>query len=394
MCTAKTWSAVDDHGVAGDQQSGSSLTPRSAAPPRQRIRRGAVVLVAMALTMICIATGGAAMVTVNALHPWLLPSSGHARGATPLGDSVQLAAVRARPSVVEVQTLTGPASSEGSGIVLSSDGLILTNAHVLTQPSEVWQRFGEPATFVTFADGHTAPFTPVGSDPISDVAVIRVDDASDLTPIRIGSSDHLVVGQTVVAIGAPLGFTGTVTKGIVSALHRPVVSAGYASDDRTVLDAIQTDAALNPGNSGGALVDLTGALVGVNAASATTGADYVNVPGGSIGLGFAIPVEQALRVATQLIATGRATHASLGVEVTNANPPRGAEVVRVDPNGPAKSAGVPVGAVITRMDDRVIATDDDLLAALQSKIPGDVLVLTYADPSGSVQTVAVTLGVG
>jgi len=368
-------------------------SPAGEAPSTWSVRSAALVLAAIALTIGFVAVGIAATARVHPMQLWLLRPGEHARGAMILGASVQRAAVRAIPSVVEIETVTGPASSEGSGIILSSDGLILTNAHVLTEPAGIWGRFGEAIKFVTFADGHTAPFTVVGSDPISDIAVIRANDASDLTPIRIGTSVYLVVGQSVVAIGAPLGFAGTVTTGVISALHRPVVSAGYASDDRTVLDAIQTDAAINPGSSGGALVDLTGALIGVNAASATTGADYVNVPGGSIGLGFAIPVEQALRIAGQLIATGRATHASLGVEVANANPPQGAEIVHVDPNGPAATAGLPVGAVITRMDDRVIATDDDFLAALQSKVPGDLLVLTYADPSGPVLTTSVTLGV-
>ncbi|TQR77032.1 trypsin-like serine protease, partial [Mycobacterium hodleri] len=137
---------------------------------------------------------------------------------------------------------------------------------------------------------------------------------------------NLRVGQDVVAIGSPLGLEGTVTTGIVSALNRPVAAGGDAQNQNTVLDAIQTDAAINPGNSGGALVDSSGALIGVNAASATTGGDYINGPGGSIGLGFAIPVEQALRVANQLLATGTATHATLGVDVASDTPPQGARI--------------------------------------------------------------------
>lgn len=389
MYPADLRSLGDDDRIASTGLRDRVPTPIANHSLLQRFRGGAMVLAAMLLTVVCVAVGGAAIVTVLPRLDLVQP---HARGASRLGDSVQWAAARALPSIVEIETVVGPASSSGSGIILSADGFILTNAHVLAEPLGIWEKLGPPMTFVTFADAHTAPFTVIGSDPLSDIAVIRVEGVSHLTPVEIGSSGDLVVGQKVVAIGAPLGLAGTVTTGIVSALHRPVVSSGQTPDDRTVIDAIQTDAAINPGNSGGALVDITGALVGLNSASATTGADYVNAPG-SIGLGFAIPVEQALRIADELIATGKATHATLGVEVVTDTPPRGAKIVGLDPNGPGAAAGLSVGSLITRLDDRVISTADDLLATLQSKVPGDLLALTYAAPSGLVETVHVTLGV-
>ena len=157
---------------------------------------------------------------------------------------------------------------------------------------------------MTFADGRTAPFTVVGTDPASDIAVVRAEGVSGLTPITLGSSANLRVGQDVVAIGSPLGLEGTVTTGIVSALNRPVAAGGDASNQNTVLDAIQTDAAINPGNSGGALVNMNGELVGVNSAIATLGGDSPDAQSGSIGLGFAIPVDQAKRIADELIANG------------------------------------------------------------------------------------------
>ena len=185
----------------------------------------------------------------------------------------------------------------------------------MAREGQVAKADGKPVTTVTFADGRTAPFTVVGADPASDIAVVKAQGVSGLTPITLGSSANLRVGQDVVAIGSPLGLEGTVTTGIVSALNRPVSTAGDAGNQNTVLDAIQTDAAINPGNSGGALVNMNGELIGVNSAIATLGGDSQEAQSGSIGLGFAIPVDQAKRIADELISTGTASHASLGVQV-------------------------------------------------------------------------------
>ncbi len=245
---------------------------------------------------------------------------------------------------------------------------------------------------MTFSDGRTAPFTVVGTDPTSDIAVVRVQGISGLNPISLGSSSDLKVGQPVMAVGSPLGLAGTVTTGIVSALNRPVSTTGESGNQNTVLDAIQTDAAINPGNSGGALVNMQGQLVGVNSAIATLGADSGDSQSGSIGLGFAIPVDQAKRIADELIATGKASHASLGVQVTTDKGTPGAKVMDVVQGGAAASAGVPKGVVVTKVDDRPINSADALVAAVRSKAPGDKVTLTYQDPNGGGRTVPVTLG--
>ena len=244
---------------------------------------------------------------------------------------------------------------------------------------------------MTFSDVRTAPFTIVGSDPASDIAVIRAEDVSDLTPITLGSSAALRVGQDVVAIGSPLGLEGTVTTGIVSALNRPVSTAGDAKNQNTVLDAIQTDAAINPGNSGGALVNMNGELVGVNSAIATMGGSE-EAQSGSIGLGFAIPVDQAKRIADELISTGTASHASLGVQVSNDTAINGAKIVEITEGGAAAGAGLPNGVVVTKVDDRPIAGASALVAAVRSKAPGEKVTLTYLDAGGDSQTLQVTLG--
>jgi putative serine protease PepD len=351
-----------------------------------------LVVAAVVLTVISAAVGGLTASVVHPLDLGLGDSTAHGRGATPLGESVQRVAVRVLPSVVKLETMVGGFSTEGSGIILSSEGLIMTNDHVVTVPVAFHSGFGEVTTLVTLADGRTTPFTVVAGDPITDIAVVRAQHLSGLVPIELGSSNDLQIGQNVVAVGAPLGMEGTVTRGIISALDRPISSTGDTAGDSTVLDAIQTDAAINPGNSGGALVDMSGRLIGVNAATATTGGDYVNGPGGSIGLGFAIPVDQAIRTSNQLVTTGKATHATLGIEVASDPPRRGAKVVGVDPNGPGAAVGLPAGALITKIDGRVVVTADDVVATLRAKDPGDALTLTYTDPSGIVETRQVTLG--
>jgi putative serine protease PepD len=327
--------------------------------------------------------------------------------------TVEQVAAKVVPSVVMLETDLGKQSEEGSGIILSSDGLILTNNHVVATaanpghagsphappPEGVAPRdpdseppSGAPKTTVTFSDGRHAEFTVVGADPTTDIAVVRVQGISGLTPITLGSSANLRVGQPVMAVGSPLGLEGTVTTGIVSALNRPVSTTGETGNQNTVLDAIQTDAAINPGNSGGALVNMSGQLVGVNSAIATLGGDSPDAQSGSIGLGFAIPVDQAKRIADELIHTGTASHASLGIQVTNDKGTPGAKVVEVMPNGAAAAAGLPSGVVVTKVDDRPINSADGLVAAVRSKAPGDKVTLTFKDPSGDTKTMQVTLG--
>jgi putative serine protease PepD len=399
-------------------------------PPRRRSRAGALTAGALAIAVVSAGVGGTVVLLA---HPDRQPVGSVLQGGPngvsnvpaanlPVG-SVEQVAAKVVPSVVKLETEFGRQSEEGSGIILSSDGLILTNNHVVaaarggpapaappaapglpplapsgpTGPANpgvpsVPPAGGAATTTVTFADGRTAPFTVIGTDPASDIAVVRAQGVSGLTPISLGSSSNLRVGQDVVAVGSPLGLEGTVTTGIVSALNRPVATGGDANNQNTVLDAIQTDAAINPGNSGGALVNMNGELVGVNSAIATLGGDSPDAQSGSIGLGFAIPVDQAKRIADELISTGTATHASLGVQVSNDTTTHGAKIVDVTKDGAAAAAGLPSGVVVTKLNDRVIGSADALVAAVRSRAPGDQVTLTYTDPSGSARTVQVTLG--
>jgi putative serine protease PepD len=350
-------------------------------------------------------------------------ASGQPVAALPTG-SVEQVAAKVMPSVVKLQINMGRGSEEGSGIVLSSDGLILTNNHVVaavngaasaespTGGIQAPSGLGNPddqdptggqapspqgvQATATFADGRTAPFTVVGTDPSDDIAVVRVQGISGLTPIALGSSKDLKVGQDVVAIGSPLGLEGTVTTGIISALNRPVATGDQSTGQSSVMNAIQTDAAINPGNSGGALVNMNGELIGVNSAIASLGGggsqDSAGAQSGSIGLGFAIPADQAKRIANELISTGTATHASLGVQLSGDKSTGGAAVAEVASGGPAAIAGLPSGVVVTKVDDQVISGADGLVTAVRSKAPGDNVTLTYLDSAGAPQTVQVTLG--
>jgi putative serine protease PepD len=368
----------------------STATP--AAGPQKRSRAGALVAGAAAIAIVSAGIGGGVAVLAQPDQPSTsFSSSGGATPGMPAASlpvgSVEQVAAKVVPSVVKLETNLGRASEEGSGIVLSTDGLILTNNHVVATEGAG----GRPQTKVTFADGRTAPFTVVGTDPSSDIAVVRAEGVSDLTPIALGSSGDLRVGQDVVAIGSPLGLEGTVTVGIVSALNRPVAAGGNSRDQNTVLDAIQTDAAINPGNSGGALVNMKGELVGVNSAIATLGGDSAESQSGSIGLGFAIPVDQAKRIADELVQGGTASHASLGVQVGNDASVDGAKIVEVNAGGAAAAAGLPSGVVVTKVDGRVINSADALVAAVRSKAPGTKVTLTF-EGSGGAETLDVTLG--
>jgi len=369
--------------------------------PQKRSRAGALTAGALAVAVVSAGIGGGVALAVQQERP-ATSALGSAAGAAPSqpaaslpAGSIEQVAAKVVPSVVKLETDLGRQNEEGSGIVLTSDGLVMTNNHVISAAKGGPGGQGGAQTTVTFADGRTAGFTVVGTDPSSDIAVVRIQGVSGLTPITLGSSSNLRVGQNVVAVGSPLGLEGTVTTGIISALNRPVSTAGDTANQNTVLDAIQTDAAINPGNSGGALVNMNGELIGVNSAIATMGGGGTDSPdaqSGSIGLGFAIPVDQAKRIADELIATGSASHASLGVQVSNDAGAHGAKIVEVTGGGAAAAAGLPSGVVVTKVDDRVIGNADALVAAVRSRAPGDKVTLTYLDPSGKTQTVQVTLG--
>ncbi len=376
------------------------MAPHPTVIRQRRPRAGMLAIGALTIAVVSAGIGGAAASVVELNRsPAGANGGGPVAGGAPSvpaanmpAGSVEQVAAKVVPSVVMLETDLGRQSEEGSGVILSADGLILTNNHVVAAAADPPAGGPAPKTTVTFSDGRTAQFTVVGADPTSDIAVVRVSGVSGLTPISIGSSSDLRVGQPLLAIGSPLGLAGTVTTGIVSALNRPVSTTGEAGNQNTVLDAIQTDAAINPGNSGGALVNMNAQLVGINSAIATLGADSGDAQSGSIGLGFAIPVDQAKRIADELISTGKASHASLGVQVTTDKGIPGAKIVEVVQGGAAANAGVPKGVVVTKVEDRPINSADALVAAVRSKAPGDKVSLTFQDPSGGSRTVQVTLG--
>jgi putative serine protease PepD len=315
-------------------------------------------------------TGGSPGVLVEPLPP-ADPNT------TPLSP-VEAVAARVLPSVVQLQVQGPTGAGEGSAIVLSADGLLLTNNHVIEAAADAGQ------VVALFQDGASAPARIVGRDPSSDLAVLRAQGVAGLTPVALGNSDSVRVGQQVVAFGAPLGLGGTVTTGIISALDRAVsVGEESGASEATVLSALQTDAAINPGNSGGPLVDMQGTLIGINSAIATTGAE-----GGSIGVGFSIPINQARRVAEELERTGRATRAVLGVGLAaRGRATNGAVIGEVEPGGPADQAGVRVNEVVTRVDDRLVTNGNELIAAIRDHAPGDRVTLTVDG-----RQVPVTLG--
>ncbi|HET8684536.1 MAG TPA: trypsin-like peptidase domain-containing protein [Micromonosporaceae bacterium] len=300
--------------------------------------------------------------------------------AAPVVDRSSLAVIAAavQPSVVSVATGSG----EGSGVVLSGDGYVLTNNHVVADA-----RGG--ALTVTFSDGKRASASVVGTDPKTDLAVVKASVATGLTPAKFGDSDAMRVGDTVLALGSPLGLEGSVTAGIVSATNRTIQAGGQGSPlgrsaASTISGVIQTDAAINPGNSGGALVNLGGEVIGINTAIATAGNGN-----GNIGVGFAIPGNRAKQVAEALAKGQKVSHPYLGVQVSTAAG-GGALVGAVTEGSPAEQAGLQRGDVITKIADSTVADSDDLVSAVQSGKVGDRLELTYTR-DGAVRTTTVTL---
>lgn len=293
--------------------------------------------------------------------------------------TVAAAAAIATPSTVDIRVRTAQGIAEGSGVVLTADGAVLTNNHVVAGST------GE--IIVTMADGSEHPATVVGTAPSYDLAVIRLQDVSGLTPATLGNSADLQVGQQVVAIGSPQGLSGTVTTGIVSAFDRTVRVQG-ADGSAVVYNGLQTDAPINQGNSGGPLVDLQGRVVGINSAIATAGGQS----SGSIGLGFAIPIDQAKRVAQEILDNGVATKPVLGVQgIPAAGDGSGARIAAVEPGSGAAAAGLAAGDVVTKVDDARVEDFADLVARIGAQTPGDTVTLTVTN-GGAERTVEVTLG--
>ncbi len=356
--------------------------PTAATKPR----RGTAFLVALALGAGLLGgVAGAGVVTVldddqpatqsTGTQGSLDSSGSESNQSVSSFSSVEDVAAEVLPSVVSISVQSQAGTGTGTGVVISSDGQILTNNHVVESGGNLT---------VTFHDGTSANAEVVGTDPVTDLAVIQARDVSGLTAAELGSSGDLEVGQQVVAIGSPFGLEGTVTTGIVSAVGRPV-SAGQTQDSRAVIDAIQTDAPINPGNSGGPLVNMSGQVVGINSAIYTPSA-------GSVGLGFAIPIDQAKPIAEELIDTGQATHARIGISVGPADgETRGALIASVESGSGADEAGLAEGDVITKIDDRQVTDGESVIAAARSFRPGDTVTITFVR-DGETQTAEITLG--
>jgi putative serine protease PepD len=319
-------------------------------------------------------------------------ASGTASGSAPGAcDSVRVAN-EVLPTIVTINVTAASGSGVGSGEVIRKSGYIITNNHVISAARDG----GDIA--VTFSNGHTVPAKLVGRDPQSDLAVLKVTGESGLPVIGVGNSDDVAVGEPVVALGAPLGLSSTVTAGIVSALGRNVPVPSDDGAKATLAGAIQTDAAINPGNSGGALVDCRGDLIGINTAISTVPNSEGVGGGGSVGIGFAVPVNLAMRIAGQLIDTGEVAYPYLGVQVTPI-PPAVAErwriedglyIQSVDPKGSAAAAGLKPGDVVTKIDGRPADRNDVLTGLLLTKKAGDTVKITFVR-DGREQTVTARL---
>ena len=387
--------------VPGTEPGASSLPPIETGGPKdpldswgrpartRRPRRSMSVVWVMPMLVLALLAGGLGGVAADRLLDGRRPvdadlplSSGSGAGTAEL-TGVAAVAAEVLPSVVSIEVRSAQGEGTGSGFVLRDDGYILTNNHVVSAGGTIAD--GAAEIVVVFSDGSEEPAELVGRTSEYDLAVIKVD-RQGLAPLVLGDSDDVVVGDPVVAVGAPLGLQGTVTTGIVSALNRPV-SAGSAAET-AFINAIQTDAAINPGNSGGPLVDANGEVIGINSAIAQR--PGVTAASGSIGLGFAIPSNQARRTAEELIETGRATYPVIGVlldqrytgegvqvstEPQNGSPP-------VTPGGPAEAAGIQPGDVIVAIDGRPVTEADELIVAIRAKAPGDAVTLTIRADGG------------
>lgn len=418
------------HSVPGGY-GGTSFAPNPKDAPRKKASFGVGTLVASILAAGLVggsvATVGSAELFGNTGSG--TPASSNSQPGTVIVNdqddvnAITAAAVKASPSVVTISAASGGAGGTGSGIILDDQGHILTNTHVVTLDGQT----ADAALEVRTSDGKVLSAKLVGTDPLSDLAVIKVDNASGLTPATLGDSGKLNVGDTAIAIGSPLGLTGTVTDGIVSTLNRTISVASAAApeegdnaegDDEggfqfappgggqsqqpaeqgeISINVIQTDAAINPGNSGGALVNSSGEVIGVNVAIASAGSSASSTSG-NIGVGFSIPINHAKRVAQEIIETGKASHGQLGVSVkkkTVSSAPSGfsvgADVATVEPDSAAGKAGIKVGDVITKFNDLAIGEPEQLTAAVREQRAGSNVKITVLR-NGKEQTLDVTLG--
>jgi putative serine protease PepD len=297
------------------------------------------------------------------------------RTAAPLpadNESVAAVAEKVLPSTVQIvaEYEGKDQGATGSGFVFDDRGHIITNSHVVAQADED----NGPIEVIDQAGNHLKA-SVVGRSTVYDIAVLRVPKARGLEPAAIGSADQMRVGETVVAIGSPLGLSATVTSGIVSAVNRPVTT-GEGENDNSYINAVQTDAAINPGNSGGPLVNLQGEVVGVNSAIASLGSQLASDQGGNIGVGFAIPIEQVQVTTAQILRSGKAQYPIIGANVRGTEKLDGATVESISPGMPAADANLKVGDVIRKVDGKPVTGSIDLVVAIRSHQPGEKVTLT------------------
>lgn len=381
------YGAPTDNGQQPVAQQTAPATGPVPTATKQRRRFSTPAVASMVVAVGVVASALTAVVIDNNSDDGGSTGSGAAFSTTVVGDkqnaadnkpadgSVESVADKVLPSVVSIQVQSSQGEAEGSGSVISSDGLIVTNNHVV-------EGAGNGSDLVVRTnDNQSLKAKVVAADPSTDIAVIKAEGGENLTPITIGDPSSLKVGQSVVAVGSPLGLQSTVTQGIVSAQNRPVQATGESGGEGSLIDAIQTDAAINPGNSGGALVNLDGELIGIPSVIATLGGGQQE--SGSIGLGFAIPADQAMETAKQLIDDGKATHPIINATVdTRDTSVAGALIADVGKGGPADEAGLESGQVVTKVDDRVVDTGVSLIAGIRSHKVGDEVTLTVTDKDG------------
>jgi putative serine protease PepD len=378
---SRVWSAP--------QEPADTLASGTDRPPRKRA--SALVAGAAALALIAGGAGGAVGYALAMHNNDSVTIDGANLGAAPARNvqrppgSVASVAAHVLPSVVQIKVNTSQGQATGSGFVIDEAGLLVTNNHVVSG--------ADGRVRVLFVDGTTTTATVVGRSPSYDLAVLKIK-AKNLAALPLGNSDSIVVGDPVIAIGSPLGLSGTVTSGIISAKNRPVTAGERGTSENSYINAIQTDAAINPGNSGGPLVDLDGEVIGVNSAIATLGSSSLGGESGNIGVGFAIPINQARRTIEQLIDKGEAQFPIMGASLDAGFTGPGARISTdaaadgtppLVSHGPADNAGLHPGDVITALNGTRVEDSAELIVAIRSHRPGETITLTVKRNGGERQ---------
>ncbi|MFD7705353.1 S1C family serine protease [Streptomyces caelestis] len=387
-------------GGAGYGQGGWGAPPQPPAPKKNGGGRGRMLAAVLVAALVAGGAGGGLGYTLAKENDsnGSTTVSASASGGNVKRDPGTIAAVAAKalPSTVTIEAEgSSGEGGTGTGFVFDTQGHIVTNNHVVADAVD------DGKVSATFPDGKKYDAEVVGHAQGYDVAVIKLKNApSDLKPLTLGNSDDVAVGDSTIAIGAPFGLSNTVTTGIISAKNRPVASSDGAGSQASYMSALQTDASINPGNSGGPLLDAQGNVIGINSAiQSTSNGGFGTGQAGSIGLGFAIPINQAKYVAQELIRTGKPVYAKIGASVSLEDTAGGAKITEqgaggsepVDPGGPADKAGLRPGDVITKLDDRVIDSGPTLIGEIWTHKPGDEVTITY-ERDGKERTTELTLG--